>query len=156
MFKPYHRLLAGIVTIPVLVACATPPQSQISEAAASSSPGREYAKDFLDEFAKAKLRKNGEYIFCDQPGYLACFKSSRDQCLRQLSAIKEGCMKRAEQKFPNRLTTEAAVDEFAGYFAACMMIQHAALTTGQDTNALGTCLKNAKWDKAQRDKSFIQ
>lgn len=114
---------------------------------------REYALDFAGEFTRAKLHKNGEYLFFDQKGYLDCFKVSRDQCLQELAPLKSGCMNRTEKKFPGRMKSEKEIDQFSAYFSVCMMLQHGAT---RDTTELGTCIKKVEWDKAQRNKSLFK
>lgn len=129
------------------------PLRAAGEPTPADSTGEAYALDFLDEFTRAKLRKNGEYLFCDQPGYLDCFKVTRQQCLDELTPLKAGCLARADQKFPDRMRDERAVDRYAGYFSVCMMLQHSA---SKDANALGACLRQVDWDKAQRDRSLLK
>lgn len=96
---------------------------------------------------------NGEFLFCDQQGYLDCFKVSRGQCLQELLPLKENCLERANQKFPDRLVDEKDIDRYASYFSVCMMLQHSA---DKNANELGSCLKNVEWDRAQRDKSLLK
>lgn len=155
-------LVTGCLT---LSACVASPAVQTAEArqpeearqaiqsAEPDNSGRAYALDFLDEFTRAKLRKNGEFLFCDQQGYLHCFKVTRGQCLQELAPLKVGCLERADQKFPGRLVNEKDVDQYASYFSVCMMLQHSA---HKDATALGGCLKDVEWDKAQRDKSLLK
>ncbi|HEY9097372.1 MAG TPA: hypothetical protein VIN38_00740 [Thiobacillus sp.] len=109
--------------------------------------------EFADEFTRAKLKKNGEYLFCDQAGYLTCFQVTREQCLQELTPLKNNCLDRSNKKFPDRLTNEKEIDRYATYFSVCMMLQHSA---AKDTRELGACLKNVEWDKAQRDRSLLQ
>lgn len=126
---------------------------QAIDAAEADDPARTYALDFIDEFTRAKLRKNGEYLFCDQQGYLDCFNVSRQQCLDELAPLKTGCLERADRKFPDRMVDEQDVDRYAGYFSVCMMLRHSA---SKDASALGACLRNVEWDKAQRDRSLLK
>ncbi|MBT9567856.1 MAG: hypothetical protein IV085_06110 [Thiobacillus sp.] len=155
-------LIAGGLSLSACVASPAPQTAETKrteqtkeaiQSAESDNPGRAYALDFLDEFTRAKLRKNGEFLFCDQQGYLDCFKVSRGQCLQELAPLKENCIDRANQKFPDRLANEKDIDRYASYFSVCMMLQHSA---DKDANALGSCLKNVEWDKAQRDKSLLK
>lgn len=154
--------LAGCLSLPLSVAAPVvqtpdprPADSarQAIEAAEAEDPTRTYALDFIDEFTRAKLRKNGEYLFCDQRGYLDCFKVSRQQCLDELAPLKSGCLERADRKFPDRMVDEQDVDRYAGYFSVCMMLRHSA---SKDASALGACLRNVEWDKAQRDRSLLK
>lgn len=148
--------LSACVASPVRQTADTQQKEQTRQAiqsAESENAGRAYALDFLDEFTRAKLRKNGEFLFCDQRGYLDCFKVSREQCLQELLPLKENCLERANQKFPDRLVDEKDIDRYASYFSVCMMLQHSA---NKNANELGSCLKNVEWDKAQRDKSLLK
>lgn len=162
MTKPLGAMLlvTGCLVLSACVAAPAPPAADTKEqtrqaiqSSESDSASRAYALDFLDEFTRAKLRKNGEFLFCDQRGYLGCFKVSREQCLQELAPLKENCMERANQKFPERLINEKDIDRYASYFSVCMMLQHSA---NRNASELGSCLKNVEWDKAQRDKSLLQ
>lgn len=155
-------LVSGSLTLSACVASPTVQTAEVRQPeearqaiqpAAPDNPGRAYALDFLDEFTRAKLRKNGEFLFCDQQGYLSCFKVTRAQCLQELAPLKAGCLERADQKFPDRLVNEKDVDQYASYFSVCMMLQHSA---SKDANELGSCLRDVEWDKAQRDKSLLK
>lgn len=135
----------------LLSACASAPEEP-----ASGSQAKQYTEDFLDEFTRTKVRKNGPSLFCDQSGYLGCYEISRSQCLQELSGVSEECFARTEQKFPQKLKTEADIDEFATYYAVCMSLRHLAMHSGRNVEALGACLKQVKWDKEQRDRSFLK
>lgn len=109
--------------------------------------------DFVDDFTRAKLKKNGEYLFCDQQGYLDCYTVSREQCVSEMSALKNECLMRAGKKFPGPMTTAKEIDQLVTYFAVCMMIKHGI---AKDTEKLGSCIKNIEWDKEQRNKSLLK
>lgn len=134
-------------------ACASPSPIQVEEKAPPSPQAREFSLEFADEFTRTKLRKNGEYLFCDQTGYLDCFKVTREQCLQELAPLKDDCMERSEKKFPDQLTNAKEIDRFAAYFSVCMMLKHGM---EKDANELGACLKKVQWDKVQRNKSLLQ
>ena len=137
-------LIGGLFILPACSATPTkaaedvkqPAQTkQVVETVEPESRGREYALDFIDEFTRAKLRKNGEYLFCDQDDYLGCFKVTRSQCLQELAPLKDSCLERADKKFPDRMTNEKDIDRYASYFSVCMMLQHSA---DKDANDIGS------------------
>lgn len=137
----------------VLAGCASAPQDQ---RAAPGSSDNAAVRDYLDEFTREKLRSNGADLFCDQAGYRGCYEISRTQCLQQLSGVKEACLDQANRKFPERLRTAEDIDRYVKYYAVCMSLRHVAMYRGGDVKALGACLKNVRWDKAQRDRSFLK
>lgn len=84
----------------LLSACATPSGDQAGGQPPDRAEYRTYAKDFVDDFARTKLSKNGPHLFCDQTGYLQCYNISQAQCVQELSQVTGDCFKRTEQKFP--------------------------------------------------------
>ena len=150
-----YRLLL-LVFVATLAGCAAPPQAPEKEKASSDPAARQYAEDFVDDFTRTKISKNGPSLFCDQQGYLQCYRISQQQCLAELSKVTEGCFNATEKKFPSKLKTEGDIDQFAKYYAVCMSIRHATMHSAKDTKQLGTCLKGVKWDKAQRDRSLLK
>lgn len=137
----------------VLAGCASAPEDQ---RAAPDSSDDAAVRDYLDEFTREKLRRNGADLFCDQAGYRGCYEISRAQCVQQLSDIKDACLEQANRRFPDRMRTAADIDRYVKYYAVCMSLRHVAMYRGEDVKALGTCLKNVQWDKAQRDRSFLK
>lgn len=139
--------------IPLLVACAAP---QPRTDAADRSAEQAYQQDFVDEFARSKLKQNGPSLFCDQPGYLQCYEITQSQCLRELTSVRDDCFERTEKRFPNKLVSAKDINAFSKYYAVCMSIRHITMHPRKDTRKLGTCLKSVKWDKAQRNRSILK
>lgn len=151
----YYYLLCGVILLTV-TACASSPRNPPSEPASSATQLPKYAADFVDEYSRTKLRKNADYILCDQPGYLACFKVTHEQCLREVSATKDPCFKKTERQFPNPLTTAKEINEFTEYLIGCMVLKHALISMARGANEteIGACIKHMKVDLTQRDKSL--
>ena len=150
----FYNLFFFVGVMSILGACTTPPLQNQKTKSTEGLPA--HSEDLIGDFAKAKLHKNGEYLFCDQPGYLDCYKISHQQCLREVSAVKEDCFKRTEKKFPDPIASEKDIDQFAKYFAFCLAIQHAIANPGRDTKELNACMEKINFDKVQRDKSLLR
>ena len=152
----YRNLFLFWVLLSILAACVSVPQTRNSLPKQTSSPYREDGMDLMDEFIRSKLHKNGEHVLCDQKGYRKCYDLSHDQCLYEVSALKDVCYKKMEKKFPNPITTEMEADRLIVYFGTCLFIHHAITSTEKDTSEIPACVKSIEWDKEQRDKSFMK
>lgn len=146
-----QKIACIVFLISLISSCASTPPP-----ASSGSKDTELKKEFLNEFARAKLKKNGPSLLCDQQGYLRCYEISHQQCIAELSSAKEACFQRAEKKFPNDLSNASDIDAFSKYYVTCLSFHHVVRHSSKDTKALGACLKNVKWDKAQRDRSLLK
>ena len=135
----------------VLFACASPqPRSD------SVAQNAQLKREFLNDFARVKLKKNGSALLCDQQAYVQCYEITQAQCMRELEDPKEVCFKRAERKYPDDLASVKEVDAFSKYYITCVSLHHFALHANKDSNRLSMCLKNIKWDKEQRDRSLMK
>lgn len=125
-------------------------------AQSAQQPGRDEQQDFTDEFSKAKLRKNGRHLFCDQKAYTNCFKITRAQCLAELRVPAEKCYTSATEKF-RYVGTEQQVKELYGAFGSCVVLRHVAIhADDRDGEALSKCLDAMQMDDDQLGKSMLR
>ncbi|MET0379905.1 MAG: hypothetical protein ABW049_13015 [Spongiibacteraceae bacterium] len=103
---------------------------------------------------KTKLRANSEYLFCDQRGYLDCYRISHAQCLSEVAAVKNSCIDKADIKFP-AIQTKPELESYSGDVSACLAIQHALLHR-ERMQELSSCIKAIKFDPQQRDQSLFK
>lgn len=159
----YYYLLCGVILLTV-TACASSPRNPPSGGASAVEVLKEdFKNEYLNIYTRAKLRKNVDHMLCDQPGYLACYKVAREQCLREISTTKDPCFKKAEQRFPDTLsaTPEATAEknkEFSKYLGGCMFFQHLIIRVkqGSEPDEISTCVQHIKWDFPQMERSLLK
>jgi hypothetical protein len=104
---------------------------------------------------KPRLRKNAAYTLCDQPGYLNCFKISHEQCIADLSRLKDACVDQADatfKDFPNR----GALMPYMGAVGSCLAMKHAERQPKADQAEVQRCINTFKIDPQQMDKSLTR
>ena len=140
--KPLIALLA----LALLAGCAAP----------QSQRGQDPKKDFINDFTKSKIQKNGADLFCDQKSYTTCFKLTRDQCMKELGSFKNDCFNQAQKKYPFA-GTEHEVGEFSKEFGGCMALRHVSMhSSDRDLQAVAACLKTNPIDREQSKKSLMK
>mgnify|MGYP000567810735 CR=1 FL=1 len=45
-----------------------------------------------------QIKANGDKMFCNQPGYLQCYRQTKSRCMKDLSAYKEICIQQTIKK----------------------------------------------------------
>ena len=102
----------------------------------------EISNEFAFEILLAKLKKNGESLICEQPGYLNCFNISSKQCYEETSPYRLECYDRASQKMPDILN-EADAHKFTTYFLMCITTKQ-MIAHSYNFKEINACLGAAK------------
>lgn len=164
---PKTQTAAAAMTLVVMLAsCALPPPAstpapapQTPDAAppAATIPTPDLEQmdvETATALIKTKLRANGQYLFCDQRGYLDCYRIGYAQCVGEVSAIKNSCVDKADLKFP-AIQTKEELEAYSGDVSACLAIQH-ALQHRDRMQELSACIKTIEFDPQQRDRSLFK
>lgn len=111
------------------------------------------AAEAMATVLKPKLRKNGAYLLCDRSDYLACFKSSHEQCITDVSSVKNQCLDDAEamlKDFPDR----AAVMWYLAYIGTGLSQRHTELQPEARQPEIDKCVQSLESDPEQAKKSL--
>lgn len=142
-----------VFTLLTLGACAsTPAPSEPATAKAKASEDA-LAEELAANILADKLKKNGAYLLCDQPGYTACFNQSTQRCVQMIEPHNVDCYNTVAGKLGAVNTVNTR--EFGKYFAACLMLKHISVS-GQPMDSTAQCIKKANFDDKQGTRSLLK
>ncbi|NOH97540.1 hypothetical protein [Vibrio sp. 99-70-13A1] len=112
-----------------------------------------YPNQLSVDIVTEKLHENGPNIFCDQPGYSACFDITQTQCLTDMTDISTSCIKKLDSKFGK--TSVNNMDEYAKHYSACVVTEH--FFQYMDTiDGVASCVQDLNYDEKQGMRSLFK